>query len=57
MEEAPTASSLIKNLIKFNRARCKVLHLGQGNPKHKSRLGHEGMESSTEEKDLGSADE
>ena len=23
------------NLIKFKKAKCKVLHVGQGNPKHK----------------------
>jgi len=23
------------NLVKFNKAKCKVLHMGQGNPKHK----------------------
>ncbi|PKU29309.1 rna-directed dna polymerase from mobile element jockey-like [Limosa lapponica baueri] len=40
-------------LIKFNEAKCKVLHLGQGNPKHKSRLGGEREESRPEEKDLG----
>jgi len=22
--------------LKFNRAKCKVLHVGRGNPKHKS---------------------
>ncbi|KAJ7417415.1 hypothetical protein BTVI_32979 [Pitangus sulphuratus] len=26
------------NLKKFNKAKCKVLHLDQGNPKHKYRL-------------------
>ncbi|PKU42358.1 hypothetical protein llap_7338 [Limosa lapponica baueri] len=38
--------------MKLNQAKCKILHLGHGNPKHKYGLGREWIESSPEEKDL-----
>ena len=40
------------NFLKFTKAKCKVMHLGQGNPKHKYRLGREWLEGRLEEKDL-----
>ncbi|GAB0191266.1 coiled-coil domain-containing protein 148 [Grus japonensis] len=41
------------NLMKFSKAKRKVLHVGRRNPKHNYRLGEEWIESSPEEKDLG----
>ncbi|GAB0181666.1 hypothetical protein GRJ2_000631900 [Grus japonensis] len=40
------------NRMKFNKAKCKVLHVGRRNAKHDYRLGEEWIGSSPEEKDL-----
>jgi len=41
------------NLRRFNRVKFRVLHLGQGNRKHKYKLCVEWIASSSEEKNLG----
>jgi len=40
------------NLMRMNKAKCKVLHMGRGNPCYQYWRGDEGIESSPTKKDL-----
>jgi len=41
------------NLMRFNKGKCGVLHLGRNNSMHQYRLGADQLESSSVERDLG----
>ncbi|KAJ7416916.1 rna-directed dna polymerase from mobile element jockey-like [Willisornis vidua] len=41
------------NCMRFNEAKCQVLHLGQNNPMQSHRLGRKTLETCSVEKDLG----
>jgi len=39
--------------MRFKKAKCSVLHLGQGNRQYQYRLWDEGIESSAAKRDMG----
>jgi len=43
----------VRNLMKFNKGKCRVLHLGRNNPMHQYRLGVDLLQSSSVKRDLG----
>ena len=41
------------NIMEFKKAKCKILHMGRGNPRYQYRLVGEWIETSPAEKSLG----
>lgn len=42
-----------RNLMRFSKGKCRVLHLGRNSSKYQHRLGADPLESSSVEKDVG----